>query len=95
MYERTDVIISKMLLDGDVELAILSGPVDPEKFEYTLLTECPMCGVINVNHPLARFDSVSLLELRDESLIISSSGDFNSYQDRFRLFSQMGNRTGI
>lgn len=90
LYERVDTVISRQLLDEEVEVAILSGPVDPTKFTSTPLTKCPMCVVVNKTHPFARFDSISLFELRNEPLIITSGNDFNSYQNRFRVLTQVG-----
>ena len=91
IYEKIDVAMDKQLWNEDVEIAIMSNPVDPMKYEAAgPLAVCPLVAVVNKSNPLAQNDEILLSDLSDEPLVTSCSYDFCAYLDRFNVLATTG-----
>ena len=57
----------------EADLAIIEGNITAPHFTSILLDTDSLCVAVSVNHPLAKKQSVSLSELRNENFILRSS----------------------
>ena len=57
----------------EADLAIIEGNITAPHFTSILLDTDSLCAAVSVNHPLAKKQSVSLSELRNENFILRSS----------------------
>ncbi|WP_078411236.1 LysR family transcriptional regulator [Priestia abyssalis] len=79
--------ITAAVEDGKVDLGIIVLPADHQKFSvYPFITE-EFVLYVNMNHPLANRDSVSLHELHDEKFILFS----NSFALHDRIIQECRN----
>jgi DNA-binding transcriptional LysR family regulator len=68
----TDVapILTQKLLDGAVNMAIITRPVQTESILYTFLSEAPLHAVMPEQHPAASKSSVSLTDFAEDGWIV-------------------------
>ncbi len=64
--------------NNEVELGILPGPFNPRTISYSHLCTEPFCLVVNKNHPLAQYDSISFSKIAKESLVVKDMSSFTS-----------------
>lgn len=81
LYDNTDAALIKMLDEEELNLAILSMPVDLLKYTGQPFTSCDICVITNVNSPIAHLSEISMKDLKEEPLVISSR-DYSVYQAR-------------
>jgi len=81
LYDNTDAALIKMLDEEELNLAILSMPVDLLKYTGRPFTTCDICVITNINSPIAHFSEISMEDLKNEPLVISSR-DYSIYQAR-------------
>lgn len=78
------------LLERDeCDIAIVDGPVDPEKFESTFLIEKSICFVVHPENPLAERESIQLADLCDKKLVFENRR-FKAYHTLHRLCKERG-----
>lgn len=68
--EYTDVKCEKAVENGEVDLGFAIGPVDMNKFQASFLLSRKYCFVIHETHPLAGQEKLTLMQLKDENLIM-------------------------
>jgi DNA-binding transcriptional LysR family regulator len=74
MYvENTANIIKKMTRE-EIDLALVEGPFNREKYRYRMLKKDSLVLVVAAKHPLASGPGISLEELRREKLILREEG---------------------
>ncbi len=81
--EYPDDYTIKKVENNKVELAILPGPFKPHTISFTHLCTEPFCLVVNKDHPLARYDSVSFSKLSGESVVVKDSLSYTSLNQLF------------
>ncbi|OCT15461.1 LysR family transcriptional regulator [Paenibacillus pectinilyticus] len=67
-------VIKRQLEEGEVDLCITTAPVEGEEMAWVPLRTEAFYVIVPENHRLAGRDSVSLIELKDESFIGLRSG---------------------
>ena len=70
IHEYPDKIILEQLDHADIEMAIISGPLDQSKYEFQPLFSDIFCLVINKEHPLAKKDFIKISDLNHIPLAI-------------------------
>ena len=70
LREYPDSYIMHQLENNDVELAIIPGPIDSQKFFMEPLFTDSFCLVVNKNHPLANRESISPTDLHHENIVV-------------------------
>ena len=70
IHEYPDKIILEQLDHGDIEMAIISGPLDQTLYEFKPLFTDTFCLVINKEHPLAKKDFIKITDLDNIPLVI-------------------------
>ena len=76
--------LCRSVLDGELDLALVSLPVkDPQLYVEPLFSE-PLLLVVNKSHPLARKTEVSATDLVDETFILL--GDTSSLTSQIQRF---------
>jgi len=68
---------------GDLDVALVDGPVTDRTVNSTLVLEDQMVVVLPADHPLAAKRQVSIRELTDEHFVVVSRGCSASLHDRF------------
>ncbi|MBB3108854.1 DNA-binding transcriptional LysR family regulator [Paenibacillus phyllosphaerae] len=68
--------IKRMIEDGQIDLCLTTAPLEGEDFEWRPLITMDLFVCVPDNHRLAGRDSVSLIELKDESFIGLRTGYF-------------------
>jgi LysR family transcriptional regulator, regulator for metE and metH len=71
MFEATHKPIQK-LLQGEIDLAITSDPVNNDKVEYVDLFQDEMVALVSETHPWATKNHVDAEDFKNENLIIHS-----------------------
>ena len=70
LMEAGTADLERALLDGRLDVAIVSVPTSPADFDLRPLVEEDLVLVVSIYHPLARRSTVSLRELSDENFIL-------------------------
>lgn len=70
--EYTDLDVEESVLNADVDIGLAVEPVDRTKFHVIPFSYGEHCVVIHKSHPLAVKKSISLLDLKDEKIILES-----------------------
>lgn len=78
IHEYPDGIILDQLDNAAIELAILPGPLDNSKYEFTLLFTESFCLVINKANPLASKPSICVTDLQDQPLAVKDMHNHTS-----------------
>lgn len=71
----------KKLNEGKIDLAIVSGPVDERVFDRIELLSFPYVAIVYPGHTLSHCDKITLSDLRDMDIIITS--DFTNMHTNF------------
>lgn len=81
---NTEKIIEKVI-DNSVELALVEGPFDKEKFKYELFMKDELVLTVSPNHPFASKSEVEFEEIAGSNLILreKGSGTRQIIEDRF------------
>ena len=74
---------------GALDVGCVVLPVPEDSFDASLFVRDSSCLVVSKDHPLARRDSVSLKELRDESFILLGA-EFSTHYDIKTALQQAG-----
>ena len=74
---------------GALDVGCVVLPVPEDSFDASLFGRDSSCLVVSKDHPLARRDSVSLKELRDESFILLGA-EFSTHYDIKTALQQAG-----
>lgn len=74
---------------GALDVGCVVLPVPEDSFDASLFVRDSSCLVVSKGHPLARRDSVSLKELRDESFILLGA-EFSTHYDIRTALQQAG-----
>lgn len=72
IIESPDAIVKKRLTTNEVELGIISGPVDLSVFQAIPFTRYTPCLVINRENPLAKKEKISFSDLEQQPLALVS-----------------------
>lgn len=94
LYDNTDRTLEKMLQKEEIDLCILSGPVDPVQYHITFFLSCEVCLVTNVHNPLAELTEITMKDLENEPLIISSR-EYHVYQKRYNAMMRMESNPNV
>lgn len=94
LYDNTDRTLEKMIQEEEIGLCILSGPVDPLKYNISFFLSCEVCVVTNIHNPLAKLPEVRMKDLENEPLIISSR-EYHVYQKRYNAMMRMDSRPNV
>jgi DNA-binding transcriptional LysR family regulator len=72
----TDVapILTQKLLDGVLNMAIITRPVQTESLLYTFLSKAPLHAVMPEHHPAASKSTVSLTDFAEDCWIVLQEG---------------------
>ncbi|MGG0365939.1 LysR family transcriptional regulator [Priestia endophytica] len=70
MIEFGGAKVTKMVEVGEVDVGVIVLPIEENIFDITKLGGEPMKVVIHEDHPLSDQESLSLLDLKDDSFII-------------------------
>lgn len=70
LIETTDRFAQQLLLDEEVELAIIAGPLPDALFSHTQILSSRYVAVVNKTHPLAEKQSIDLEDLDGEPIAI-------------------------
>lgn len=88
--EYTDVKCEKAVEIGEVDFGFAIGPVDTNKFHARFLMSRKYCFVIHETHPLAGQEKLTLMQLKDENLIMLNE----QFKANF-LFSELCEQRGF
>lgn len=94
LYDNTDRMLEKMLQNEEIGLCILSGPVDPLKYNISFFLSCEVCIVTNAQNPLVKLPEIRMRDLENEPLIISSR-EYHVYQKRYNAMMHMEGQPNI
>lgn len=72
--------VVQAVLDGDLELGVVSLPVNEPRIETSVLFSEPLLLAIAADHPLATAPSVTLEDLRDQDFIMLGTGSSTATQ---------------
>lgn len=89
LNEYPDDNIIKQLERNQVELAILPGHLDPQKFIMEPLFSDPFCLILSKEHPLAGKDTISFADLKREHFAVKGINSISS-ESQYNLFLQNG-----
>lgn len=62
------------VLDGEIDLGVVSMPVNEPRIETSLLFTEPLLLAVSANHPLASAASVTLEDLREQDFVMLGTG---------------------
>lgn len=68
--EYPDLMCEMAVENGEVELGIVVGPVNDNKFDSYLLLKKKYYAIVHKSHSLANFDIIDLEKLKSEDIII-------------------------
>jgi DNA-binding transcriptional LysR family regulator len=90
----TDVapILTQKLLDGVLDMAIITRPLHTETILYTFLSEAPLHAVMQDHHPAASKSSVTLDDFADDSWIMFQE---NAHPLLYRTLMDQAKSLGI
>ncbi len=74
LYEAQTSVLLEQLQQGDLDVAILSLPIDQEHFTTLTLFEEPFYFAAHVSHALAKKKSVSSEEIQNEKILLLTEG---------------------
>jgi DNA-binding transcriptional LysR family regulator len=79
-----------MLVNGELDLALIRGDREHEQIRHTLLAEDQIAACVPINHPFAKRESISLEELCQQPLVLFKNGYFlretvNSYCQQYKV----------
>lgn len=84
-YENFRPRLVTAVLEGEMDLALVSTPVsEPRLTQVPLFTE-PLLLAVSADHPLARADQVGIPDLKEENFILMGEG--SSLSDQVRRLS--------
>lgn len=84
VVENTDRALLRALADGEMNLAIVSGPIEGILYDAVLFTCVKACVLVNVNSPLANLDKISRGDLEQVPIVISNH-DFSVFNPRWNF----------
>ncbi|QZY55382.1 LysR family transcriptional regulator [Crassaminicella profunda] len=103
---NTENILNK-LKDGELDLALVEGLFNKEKYDYTLLKKDELVPVFSSFHPFAKREEIKLGEVFNENLILREVGSgtrtiTENYlkskgysKDIYKIFMEIGDITAI
>jgi DNA-binding transcriptional LysR family regulator len=103
---NTENILNK-LKDGELDLALVEGLFNKEKYDYTLLKKDELVPVFSSFHPFAKREKIKLGEVFNENLILREVGSgtrtitenhlkSKGYsKDIYKIFMEIGDITAI
>lgn len=74
VHEAPDLLVSKAVIDGEMECGCMAGPVDHSQLDAWLVSSHPFVLVVNENDPLARRDAIDLADLGGKVLATMGRG---------------------
>jgi len=66
--------VVQAVLDGEIDLGVVSMPVNEPRIETSVLFSEPLLLAVSANHPLANAASVTLEDLRDQDFVMLGTG---------------------
>jgi LysR family hydrogen peroxide-inducible transcriptional activator len=66
--------VVQAVLDGDMDLGVVSMPVNEPRIETSLLFSEPLLLAVSASHPLASAASVTLEDLREQDFVMLGTG---------------------
>ncbi|MBU3072943.1 LysR family transcriptional regulator [Clostridium estertheticum] len=81
--ETTDKAAAVELLNDEIELSLLSSPVDTTLFSYQALFSNYYCIIVNRKNPLAQKAALSCTDFKDQPLVLKGREQpfFNIFQE--------------
>lgn len=76
LFEQGTAALEEMLLNGEVDLALIRSEQESDQLRYVDLIEEPMMVGLPVSHPLAKQQSISLAAFCAEPLVLFRDGYF-------------------
>jgi len=76
LFEQGTAALEQMLLDGEVDIALIRGEQESDQLRYIDLIDEPMMVGLPANHPLAQCDSMSLATFCQQPLVLFRDGYF-------------------
>ncbi len=76
LFEQGTAALEVMLLNGEVDIALIRSEQESTQLRYTDLIKEPMMVGLPINHPLAKFDSMSLETFCQQPLVLFREGYF-------------------
>lgn len=70
IYEYRDIECEANVLNGNLDIACTINPRNPIDFSYYHLKKDHFVAVVNKNNPIAKKESISFTDLRNEKLIL-------------------------
>lgn len=89
IVEYPDLPIEKLLIDEQVDLAFLAGPIDITRFEATFFTSHKHCLVIHKSHRLAKKQFIDYSDLNNEPIILMGR-EFMPFHNNMNRFLKAG-----
>lgn len=76
--EHSDLQCTQLIESNDLDIALMIGPIDEDRFHAFSIQKEPMCVLINEENPLSQKESIDFIDLRNERIAIINK-DFNTY----------------
>lgn len=92
--ESSSIECENLVENEECELGIVTGPISPESFDGVFLFENPICCIINKNHPLAKFDIISIEKLKNKK-IVTMNHKFKTYHNLYERCKLSGFKPNI
>lgn len=89
IIEETAIQCESLVTNGEVELALVTGPIDSFKFESDFLFQKRICAIVNRLHPLAQFDSIDIVQLKNVKILMMNR-KFKVYHNFMRRCNDAG-----
>ncbi|MDN3683730.1 LysR family transcriptional regulator substrate-binding protein [Vibrio sinaloensis] len=70
MHEAGTATLAQMLVNGELDLALIRGDREHEQIRQTLLVEDQIAACVPIEHPFAQRQSISLEELCQQPLVL-------------------------
>lgn len=91
LYEQGTAALEEMLLNGEVDIALIRSEQESSQLRYIDLIEEPMMVGLRRKHPLAQFQSMSLKTFCQQPLVLFRDGYF--LREAISQYSQEHNVT--
>ena len=100
IHEAGTATLAQMLVNGELDLALIRGDREHEQIRQTLLVEDQIAACVPIEHPFAQRQSISLEELCQQPLVLFKNGYFlretvNTYCQQNKITPQVHFETNL
>ncbi|MBA6251859.1 MULTISPECIES: LysR family transcriptional regulator [unclassified Colwellia] len=76
LIDQGTAALEKMLMDGELDLALIRGDLENQQLRYTELIDEEIVAAMAISHPLAKEETLSLAQFCQEPLVLFHQGYF-------------------